>query len=88
MSFHGLIIHFFILLNNLPCGASQVAQLGKELLCNSCYARALGDAGSFSGSGRSTGVRNGNLLHFSCLGTPMDGGAWWAVVHGARKSQI
>ena len=35
MSFHGLIIHFFILLNNLPCGASQVAQLGKELLCKS-----------------------------------------------------
>ena len=23
----------------------------------------------------------------SCLGNPMDGGAWWAAVHGVVKSQ-
>ena len=26
-------------------------------------------------------------LQFSCLESPMDGGAWWAAVHGVAKSQ-
>ena len=26
-------------------------------------------------------------LQYSCLENPMDGGAWWAVVHGVAKSQ-
>ena len=25
-------------------------------------------------------------LQYSCLGNPMDGGAWWAAVHGVAKS--
>ena len=29
---------------------------------------------------------NGTLLQYSCLGNPMDGGAWWAPVHGVAKS--
>ena len=29
---------------------------------------------------------NGNPLQYSCLETPMDGGAWWAAVHGVTKS--
>ena len=33
-------------------------------------------------SGRSPGEGNGNLLHYSCLGNPMDKGAWQATVHG------
>ena len=36
---------------------------------------------------RSPGDRSGNPLQFSCLGNPMDRGAWWAIVHGAAKSQ-
>ena len=28
---------------------------------------------------------NGNPLQYSCLGTPMAGGAWWAAVHGVAK---
>ena len=24
---------------------------------------------------------------YSCLENPMDGGAWWAAVHGVEKSQ-
>ena len=27
-------------------------------------------------------------LQYSCLGNPMDGGAWQATVHGVTKSQI
>ena len=30
---------------------------------------------------------NGNPLQYSCLENPMDGGAWWATVHGVEKSQ-
>ena len=33
------------------------------------------------------GEGNGNPLQYSCLENPMDGGAWWAVVHGVTKSQ-
>ena len=34
---------------------------------------------------RSSGVGNGNLLQYSCLGNPMDRGVWWAAVHGVAK---
>ena len=30
---------------------------------------------------------NGTPLQYSCLGNPMDGGAWWAAVHGVTQSQ-
>ena len=30
---------------------------------------------------------NGTPLQHSCLENPMDGGAWWAAVHGVAKSQ-
>ena len=29
---------------------------------------------------------NGNPLQYSCLEDPMDGGSWWAAVHGVSKS--
>ena len=34
-----------------------------------------------------TGEGNGTPLQYSCLANPMDGGAWWAAVHGVAKSQ-
>ena len=39
------------------------------------------------GSGRSSGVGNGNPLRYSCLGNPMDRGVWRAIAHGVPKSQ-
>ena len=30
---------------------------------------------------------NGNPLLYPCLENPMDGGAWWASVHGVTKSR-
>ena len=35
------------------------------------------------------GIREGNgtPLQYSCLENPMDGGAWWAAVHGVAKSR-
>ena len=41
----------------------------------------------FLGLGRSPGGGNGYPLQYSCLEYPMDGGAWWAAVHGVAKSQ-
>ena len=46
-----------------------------------------GDLGSIPGLGRSPGEGNGNPLQYSCLENPMDGGSWWAAVHGVAKSQ-
>ena len=37
------------------------------------------------GSRRSPGKGNGNLLQYSCLGKPMDKGAWWATVYESAK---
>ena len=34
-----------------------------------------------------TGEGNGTPLQYSCLENPMDGGAWWAAVHGVEKSR-
>ena len=34
-----------------------------------------------------TGEGNGTPLQYSCLENPMDGGTWWAAVHGVAKSQ-
>ena len=33
------------------------------------------------------GEGNGTLLQYSCLENPMNGGAWWAAVHGVTKSR-
>ena len=32
-----------------------------------------------------SGEGNGNPLQYSCLENPMDGGAWWATVHGSQS---
>ena len=33
------------------------------------------------------GDGSGTPVQCSCLGNPMDGGAWWATVHGVAKSR-
>ena len=44
-----------------------------------------GDTGSIPGSGRSLGVENGNPLQYSCLGNPMERGAWQATVYEVAR---
>ena len=60
----------------LPGGSDS-----KESLCNA------GDLSPILGLGKSPGEENGNPLQYSCLENPMDGGAWWAAVHGVAKSR-
>ena len=43
---------------------------------------SAGDADLIPELGRSPGEGNGNPLKHSCLGNPMDRGAWWAAVRG------
>ena len=44
-----------------------------------------GNANSISGLGRSSGEGNDNPLQCSCLGNPMDRGAWQATIHGVTE---
>ena len=44
-----------------------------------------GVMGSIPGWGRSPGGGNGNPLQYSCLGNPMDRGAWRDTVHGVTR---
>ena len=46
-----------------------------------------GDEVSISGLKRPPGEGNDNPLQCFCLENPMDGGAWWATIHGVAKSQ-
>ena len=45
------------------------------------------DTGSIPESGRFPGEGNGTPLQYSCLGNPMDRGAWLAIVRGVAKSR-
>ena len=51
----------------------------KTLLANAVH------MGSIPGSRISHGEGNGNPLQYSCLGNPMDRGAWQAIVHGVAE---
>ena len=44
------------------------------------------DVGSIPRLGRSPGEGNSNPVQYSCLGNPMDRGAWWTTAHGVAKS--
>ena len=74
--------HFFAVYHlsfwGLPSGS-----VGKQSTCNA------GDAGNVGLTPGSVGSSRGghdNPLQYSCLESPMDGGAWWAAVHGVAKS--
>ena len=77
----GLGIHFKSAYK-YNCGLPPMAQGWIILL----WCRIHREVGSISGSGRSPGGRHGNSLQYSCLGKPMDWGAWWATVHGIAKN--
>ena len=69
-----LYLYIHIELRGFP-GGSVV----KNLPANAGNTRLI------SGSGRSPGEGNGNPLQYSCLGNPMDRGAWGATVDEVAK---
>ena len=70
--------------SSLPSSTKRGFPSGSDVKASACK---VGDPGLIPGSGRSSGVGNGNPLQYSCLGNPMDRGAWWPTVHGVAKSQ-
>ena len=63
--------------------SSQVALVVKNLPAN---ARDSRDVGLIPGSGRSPRGGHGNLLQYSCVENPMDGGAWPATAGRVTQS--
>ena len=69
-----------VLFSGFPFGSAvKNPRAMQETACNA------GDVGSVPGWGRSPGEGNGNPLQYSCLGNPMDRGAWWAPVHAVTR---
>ena len=66
-------------------GASQVAL---EVKSPSANAGDVRDMGSILGSGGSPGEGEGNPLQYSCLGNPMDRGAWRVAKGRVRLKQL
>ena len=66
-------------------GTSQVVLVVKNPPANAGDVR---DSGLIPGSGRSAGEGNGNPFQYSCLGNPMDRGAWQATVHRVTESDM
>ena len=57
----------------------QILQVFKALLCTiTIY---------FGGPRKMSREGNGTPLQYSCLENPVNGGAWWAAVHGVAKSR-
>ena len=66
-------------------GKIQEKTLGSMVKKLPTNAVAMGDVDSIPALGKSPGEGNCNLLQYSCLGNPMDRGAWWATVHRETK---
>ena len=78
------IFYFPSLLINKPrekCFTDDVS--GKDPFCQWGDRR---DVGLILGLRRSPREGNGNFLQYSCLGSPMDRGAWQSTVHGVTKN--
>ena len=65
---------------------SQVASQGVLVVKNPpATAGDVRDVVSIPGSGKSPRGWHGNPVQYCCLETPMDRGAWWAMVHGITR---
>ena len=74
----------------LPCPSPRdLLDPGLELMSLMCPALA-GGFFTISATWEALlviGEGNGAPLQYSCLENPIDGGAWWAAVHGVAKSR-
>ena len=76
-----------------PVPTSQVGSKNQLKGCKRTYKCPVSEVGNvfLSGAAKiptiSKKKKKGSPLHSSCLGNPMDRGAWRATVHGVTKSQ-
>ena len=79
-----LLVYLLVLLLNFVCHYHNIHPLlseGHMAYFSSPYKCIFLIRSSCVGEG------NGNPLWYSCLENPMDGGAWWAAVHGVTKGR-
>ena len=69
-------------MNNNETVTCQVVMVVKNPSTNS---RDVKDMSLIPRSEKSPRERNGNAVQYSCLGNPMDRGAWQATVHRVQK---
>ena len=84
-----------IILVSLPQNCSRPPLYTDSFICfmiiGSVIKNSPGNAGDVGevnlipGSGKLPGEGNGNPLQYSCLGNPMDRGAWQATVMGSQR---
>ena len=83
LQYSGLEKSMDSIVHGVPKSWTQLSDFGgsdrKASACN------VGDLGLIHGSGRSSGERNGNLLQYSCLVSPIDREAWQVTVHEVAK---
>ena len=73
-------------LSSIPQYGCTIVYLGfHQWLRGSRIHWQCGDPGLISRWGRSSREGNDNSLKYSCLGNPMEGGVWWATVHGSQR---
>lgn len=77
-----LFTSFFFLFFNISRELARISVVKDP----PAYTGDAGDADSTPGSGRSSGIGNGNTLQHTCLENNMDREAWRAAVHGFPKS--
>ena len=70
-----------IVLASLGLAYFNPSEIKDHIFILPLFSRIISLVKCFSGEG------NGTLLQYSCLGNPMDRGAWWAAVHGVSKSR-
>ena len=74
---HSLVFYIF-------CVVSHLMDFPGGSVVENTPANA-GDGGSIPGLGRSPGEGNNNPPQYSCLGNPMDRGAWRTIVYEVAK---
>ena len=68
-------------------GVANTGSTGGSVVKNlPANAGDTGDEDLIPETGRSPREGNGNPLHYSCLGNPMDRGTWQAIVHRITES--
>ena len=68
-----------------PVCLMSAALAGRSVTASATWDTNAEGADSISGSGRSSGGGQGYPLQHSCLGNPMDRGAWRTTAHGLAK---
>ena len=66
-------------MSNIPVSIIWDSQMTLKVKNSPASAGDVKDVGLIPGLGRSPGGGHGNPLQYSCLGNPMDRGAWWTT---------